>query len=263
MTKSANRNASKEAREADVFMKTSEKFIRWMQKNKQLLLLAIGVVVAAVVGFNGLVWWKQQQELKAQNELFKIEKSYGKLHEKYETAKQDHEKALEEAVKAKKPAPAKSEAHPSGDLQKDYGDVVRQFEEVMKKHEGSNSATMASLHLARIYVDYEQYPLAEKILLVSAPKGKGLLKNLAQMMLGTVVEVQGRCDSAIKHWQEIKDVKSVLYPEVMLRQALCYETLSQADKAKELYKKIQAEHSESQVSRKAKSYLRLLELKGG
>ena len=92
-----------------------------------------------------------------------------------------------------------------------------------------------------------------------------MLEGLAQIMLGTVIEAQGRCEAALKHWEAVLagQKMNVLHSEALLKKALCLENLAKVDEAREVYQRLQKDFAKSTAGQKAKSYLRLLDIKKG
>lgn len=258
---------SKEVREADLFLKYSGEFLNWLQKNAKAIFVVAGALVLTGTLYAAYNWWNQKKEYAAQEALFAVEKSYFTLKEKYDAAKAEYERLQEEKSKNKaKGGVEKPADYPSGDLTADYGDILKRFEGFMAAHRGTNAEVMAALQAARIYSDYQNYEAAEKLLapVVERGEGVGLLRALSMTMLGTMAEAQGRCEKAIEHWQGVLSLQTagVFHSDVLLRQALCYESLSNKEKAKEIYGKLGADFADSQAGRRAKSYLRWLELQG-
>ena len=259
------KRASAEAREADVFLRGSESLLKWLQKNVIAVFAVLGIGLAGALGASIYGWWQTEKEQKAQEAFFRVEKDYKDTRSNFEKAKATQATALKD--KKKKRDKTSTEGLPSGDLEKDYGKVLSRLEVVEKKHAGSSAAHLASLLSARILVEYKEFQRAEKSLLGSAEKktSSKFLQALVQVMLGTVIEAQGRCEVAVTHWQSVLAMESVgyLHAEALLRQALCFENLSKTSQARDLYQRIQRDHAKSSAGQKAKTYLRLLNIKEG
>lgn len=273
---------SKDAREPDIFLKTMNNLLRELKPySKQIFVLCILLLVLAV-GVAGLNFYKENQEVAAQEQYIGVERAYNKVVQDFEgaqnkiksaeteierikkdkTKKADSGKLIEE--KQKEIADAKGKL-PSGSFEKDYGKFVGEFQKVIKDHPKTQAAAMASLYLTKLYAD--QKKISEGIALLNSPdlslREGHLMFGLVKMRLGQLYEQNGECQKSIDTWSQVLQTKelSFLHPEASLATAVCYENIKNFDKAKEFYKKTSVEFKNSPAGETAEKYQRLLNIK--
>lgn len=251
--RSNNKRASKEAREADAFIKSSGQLLQWIEKNRALVVavfVGAGVVAAAFAGYN---WFSQEQELKAQEAFYQAELSLKKvLDAKQETSEKDKKDSSEEKLS-------------DAEFSKKFEVAIRQFEGVIKDHAGQRAAVLAGFSLAELYKDHQKY---ENAIAAVDSISKGLsadqeLYGLAHFMKGTLQYKNENCQAAIQSWQLVagSPAADFIHPEALLRQGLCHEKLKQWDEALKSYSRVSEEFKDTDSARRARSFLRLLKLK--
>lgn len=245
--KKSKPRASKETREADAFIQTTDKMITFLHSQRKVLIgvFALFVVISATYGVSK--WNHNKNEMKAQRAFFAVEKAYLK-------AREDAEKKKGEGEKVPSQEGSVSE----------YGRYLDGFKNVISEHRGSSAATLAAITLSEIYLDYKMFQEAEESLvpIIKELESSSFLSGLVYYQLGSIAEALGKCGDAQGHWQKVIDNSSVefLSANSLLNQAVCYETSEDFAKAKELYQKVIDQYGDTAAGRNARAYLRLLNL---
>ncbi len=225
-----------------------------LAKHKSIVIAVIAAIAVGGLGYlaNGAL--KSRTELKAQNTFFPLEKSYTDKREKYDQAKfadLSGQKA-EGAVKA------------SGDLTKDYGTLIDELETFAKANAGTAAGVQAAVLAAETRISYGQAESAGSILepLLKDTKASSLMGALVRMANGNAWAQAGKCDQAIKSWEQVLATKEIsfLHGEAALRAGLCLEKSGDKTKAAEMYRKASGESERSSASQTAKALLRAIEM---
>ena len=247
-------------RNRDFLQEAMMNTVDWMEQNKGVV---AAVVLVAVLAGVGVVSWdllSERKEKKAQESFYAVEKEYSAKREKFDQAKFGALSGakIEDLVKAG------TAAVPSGDIAKDYGTVIDQLESFAVDNKGTTASVQASLLAAETRIEYKQSEQALKTLetSVQATKANSLVGALARMATGNAQAASGKCDLALKSWEEVLGAKDLafLHSEAALRAGLCLEKSGDKPKAIEMYRKASAESEKSTSAQTARSLLRALEL---
>ncbi len=234
--------------------------VDWMEHNKGVVASIVGLAIVAGAGVVGWDFLSSHKEKKAQETFYEVEKLYSQKREKFDQAKFG---ALSGA-KVEDLIKAGTAARPSGDLAKDYGTVIDELETFATNNKGTTAAVQASLLAAETRIEYKQSEQALKTLetSVQATKANSLVGALARMASGNAHAAAGKCDLALKSWEEVLGAKDLafLHSEAALRAGLCLEKAGDKPKAIEMYRKASAESEKSTSAQTARSLLRALEL---
>lgn len=209
-----------------------------IQRNKTAL---IGLVILLLAGFGSYAAYdayKNKYEEEAQSAFFEAEK----LHVTNQGAK-----AFTDTNK-KEQSPV------------DTSQVEAKLNAVMEEYPKSTAAKQAALLGADIYISKKENDRAIAILEKSFANFSGhLADSLVALKLSNLYEQNKQCDKALPILQEVYNSKTPeLKPEILLRQALCEESLGQTDKAKQSYQKLATEFSDSSQGQQAQKYLKVL-----
>ncbi|MDX9731890.1 MAG: tetratricopeptide repeat protein [Bdellovibrionales bacterium] len=222
-----------------------------------------GILAAGIVGGLGYVtvgYVKARAEKSAQEAFYPLEKQYTEKRAKFDQARiagitgQNIDELLKEgaAVRA------------SGDLSKDYGTLIDEMETFANDKKGTAAGTQAALFAAETRIQYEQADKASAMLhsTVEATKASSLIGGLARMASGNAFAAAGKCDEALKSWEQVLSAKPLafLHGEAALRAGLCFEKSGDKAKALEMYRKASSESEQSQAAKTARSLMRALEL---
>lgn len=233
-----------------------------VEHNAKLIAALVVVALLIGVGFIAFQFISKRQERAAQEAYYAVETRYNQLREGFDKAKFE---ALMPST-APKAEHGKNENKPaSGQLDQDYGTVISDLEKVARDHTGTSGGAQAALILAETYLSYNQPDKAIEIAQLPAKNlpASHLMANLSKVLWGNALAAKGNCQEAVGVWQEVIDNKKAafLHPDVSLRSGICYESLSQPEKAAEMYRKVTSEAAESVAGQTAKGLLRAIELK--
>jgi len=234
-----------------------------IEHNAKLIAALVVVGLLAGIGSIAFQFISKRQERAAQEAYYAVETRYNQLREGFDKAKLE---ALMPSMAPPAGKEKKNESKPaSGQLDQDYGSVIGDLEKVARDHTGTTGGAQAALILAETYLSYNQPDKAVEIAQLPAkslPAGH-LMANLAKVLWGNALAAKGNCQEAVGVWQQVIDNKKAafLHPDVSLRSGICYESLSQPEKAAEMYRKVTSEAAESIAGQTAKGLLRAIELK--
>ncbi len=239
-------------------------WVEKIEKNKNLIWLAIGVVLVA-----GVVMFFRDRGLTAKDRtangaLAKVTKSYKDKKKNFGVdddpmafLKKPEEAGKEDSNKIKK----------TGDLNQDYGDVVSGFQSIISKYSSHTVSVEAAVSLSEIFMEYDKFDQAINILdkVKSSFKSNNILKGLLMMTLGNVFQKSGDCNKAVDVWSQVVNMApvKVLHAEAALRSGLCLEQVDKKDKAIEMYRKASLIEGDSMASKAASKFLRVLQLETG
>lgn len=228
-------------KEEDIFLRYSALFLRWLEKNILAVSSAFGVMILVGLAWTGYQHYCNSVELEAQAEMFKIEKQFLKVQADV----------------------AKSNKKDRPDLDKTYGKYIQSLTQFIDKNKKTDAAAIASLHLGKLYYEYGKYQPGLELLEKIKTRNE-LLKGLVLVQKGVFHESLGDCNKANEQWTKVIKERTLahLHPESMLKQAVCLQSLSKKKEAKSVYQKLITEHADTEPGKKAKGYLRLLQVKG-
>ncbi|PWU16687.1 MAG: hypothetical protein C5B49_10230 [Bdellovibrio sp.] len=149
----------------------------------------------------------------------------------------------------------------TGNLLKDYGDLPNQLKQFAQQNANSKAGAMAALLFANLMSEYHQP--GEAVPVLKDVRTTGLLSQLGQMELGTLLANDGKCDEAIGIFDRLaNDPKSAfLKLEAKFKTGLCWQSKGDVAKAEEILNQVVVEGKENSVARSAKKYLRLFRLR--
>lgn len=235
---------------------------------KSIFIIAIAGLLGGL-GYFGYKMVLDRIERKAQEAYYSVQVKLDPIQSEFERAKYQ---SLVKTESTKKEDKAKE---PSGNLQNDFGGLMTELEQVARQYPATSAGAQAAIGAAKTYLEYQKPDQAIEILQVvaaQAPKNR-ILSGLVDTLLGNAMANKGDCESAVSVWQRVLDQKSYkfLHSEVSLRSGLCYESLNQSDKAREMFQLAAADDSgsignmasggkSSPSQTKAKALLRALDL---
>lgn len=238
----------------------SEKLSTFVQRSAVPFFIVIGLMAVGGVGYHLMNSKTAQTTEKLANELFAIKKEY-------RTATETLQKNLPQPTADKKlepPQPKKEE------LQKAYAPIVEKLDVFIKANQGQMVTVEAGLLAADMLAGYENWSRGAEIL-QSSLNGyndtQHFLYGMGHAQLGTFYIMQEKCTEAVQAWEKGMTVKSVsfLKPQLRLKLGLCYEKMSQLDRAEKMYQDVINDMPKSLSARTAKKFLfnlKLMKAKG-
>lgn len=253
-------NELESIRERDFLQEGMLSFVSFLEENKAIVSGFIAIAVLAGLGMVGWDLIASRREKSAQEAFYAVEKNYSSKREKFDQAKF----AALSGAKVEDMIKQGTAMHASGDVAKDYGSTIDELESFAKDHKGTTAGVQASLLAAETRLQYKQPEQALSTLetSVQATKANSLLGALARMAAGNASAAAGKCDQALKSWEEVLAAKDLgfLHSEAALRAGLCLEKSGDKTKAIEMYRKASSESERSTSAQTARSLLRALEL---
>lgn len=252
------------AKKPDTFLKTLKTGYKWGVTHSQMVIGALALFFILGGGFTLWDHLKKDKEMTLQEEYYSLERGIS-----------DKKKAFSEA-KAK--LPEKGETKPVATVENydtDYLESVNKLQELALKNPGSRAALMAALQAVDLMLEFKKDKEALDFLMkVDVRKISDLLDALVVKQLGNIQANLGECNLAIASWNRVivSKTNAFLYPDIRLRQALCYETLKDVAQAEKIYIELTQvtpgensapEENDLSAAKEAEKYLRLLQLKKG
>jgi hypothetical protein len=231
----------------------------WVENNAGIVFGLAGLLLLGGIIWVVMNWMGDRKEAKAQEAYYAVESKFMKIKDGFDRAKYS---ALMPGLAGQTKAEDKAA---SGDLTKDYGALMTDLEKVARDHAGTAAGAQAAILAADTYLAYNQATKASELAQIPAKnmKAQTLPGSLARVVWGSSLAAENKCGEAVKVWQEVLDAKNMAYlhGDVSLRSGLCFESLNEPEKAKEMYRKVSAESADTAVSARAKGLLRALEQK--
>lgn len=233
----------------------SEKLSTFVQRSAVPFFILVALGIVGGFGYHFMNSKSAAHEERVANELFAIKKEY-------RTAAEALQKALpknEDAKKTEAPQPKKE------DLKKSYSPIVEKLTAFIKANQGQSLAVEAGLLAAEMLKSYQEWMQGVEILNLSLQgfnDKNHFLFGAANAQLGDFYVMQDKCNEAVQAWEKTAaDVQtSFLKSQLRLKLGVCYEKLSQWDRAEKMYQDIINDTPTSLSARTAKKFLFNLKL---
>lgn len=258
----------------DRFQRFSKKVVDWAEKNKQIVIGAIGLFMVAGVVYAGYDMYCQRVEDKARLALYDAQKFAGDAEEKLQAKKAQEEEAKKPADQKKKEAEAKkadktaaAEPTPAPVTQNQIdelkGNALTAYAKVLKDFPGTASAHIAAIQSSQMFLEAKKLDEASKVFEgAKEPSSRqGILLGAYLSQKGKVLAEKGDYEGAVREWEKVIGNPSLTawHGDVLVKAGIGYEKLNKKDKAIELYKKASNEFAETDAGRAAKKFLILAE----
>ena len=294
-TKSKKVKLTKEdVRRPDAFISTTDRVVEKIQQYKVPIFGALGLALGlgiAMVAANLI----QKQQIKKANQAFvpitreikeikeKLIKERSKASEEASkgddpsndskgkksnknVAKKDPKKDSKDAQAGGETSTAKkSPPFSKEEFDENFSSVIEHYESLIATYLGTSVAAHESLSLASLYIEYNMWEKANKLLLkvVSEMKTKDFFYGLVHTKIGTTWMEMGQYDKAIESYDKVLASKKhgYLHGAVFVKKGLSYEQLNQMDKARELYERVVKDYGDTESGKMAQSYLRYMDFR--
>lgn len=216
-----------------------------------LFLLIAGVAIFGLSLFYS--YWQKQENKKSEELLYQARKELSRAEKKAGGNILNFDSGQNFFEQAKK-AKYNSEIH----------EEVNKYINRIEKWIAQPSGLLATMEMIYFLRKYEKSELAMELLNKAVVhKKKNMVGFLVALQAGVYFMNQGECDKAINNFQFITgDEKAKwLWPEALIKTALCYEKQNKWDQAKNTYKRVKNNFSDSLDAETAGQYLNLLKLK--
>ncbi|MBY0314921.1 MAG: hypothetical protein K2Q26_05345 [Bdellovibrionales bacterium] len=234
----------------------SEQLSHYVQKSAVPLMILLVVIAAGGIGFHFMNSKKSEKAEKLGSELFTIRKEY-------RTATEELAKTLPKPQEGKPqleaPKPKKADA------QKAYSALVEKLDGFVKANQGTLVAVEGGLLAAEMAQSYDDWNKGAEILNSSLKdfNDKGnFLYGTAYSELGHFYAKLDKCNEATQAWEKAMGSEPVAFlkPQLRLKLGVCFEKLSQWDRAEKMYQDIINETPATLTARTAKKFLFNLKL---
>ena len=142
--------------------------------------------------------------------------------------------------------------------------LVNRYISLIKEWISKPVGLVAVAEMIHFLNQYEKQEQAMDLLKIATlHKKKNLVGFLIAFQSGTYLMKFGQYEAAVQDFQFITTNKNAewLWPETLIKTALCYEKQSQVDQARMIYKRIKNDFSDSPSAEKAEQYLNLLQIR--
>jgi predicted negative regulator of RcsB-dependent stress response len=207
---------------AEVLQEKLEGVEHWIEKNPKLLIGVVSVLLLAVGGFFGYKYYIENQDNQAQKEMFQAVHYF-------------ESDSLNLAL--------------NGD-----GNNLG-FLQIMDDFGGTKSATLANFYAGVIYMKQGKFPSAI-VHLEDVKMDDLLVQARAYSLLGDAYMEQKKYDKAASYYDQAANYKpnKEFTPTYLMKAALAYEKLNNAEKAKAAYQIIIDKFWESSEVQNAKKF---------
>lgn len=217
-----------------------------------LTILVAGVLVFGLAVF--YFYWDKSVNKKAEEQLYQVRKKLMLVEEKAGGNILGFDNSQNFFGKTKQ-----------AKYNSEMDELVNQYVGVIKEWISKPAGLVAVAEMVHFLHQYKKQEQAMDLLKTAAfYKKKNLVGFLIAFQSGTYLMNQGEYESAIQDFQFITANKKAewLWPDALIKIALCYEKQNKVNQAREIYKKIKDNFSDSQAGERAEKYLNLLQLQG-
>lgn len=248
----------------DAFLTLADRVGQWVAERAKPIAVTLGLVIVLGVGYTAFNMIQRSQEQAASQALFQFEKKIEDvklaqakkqrdLIEKLSEGDQKDEEKLKKAMDSVAPL----------DFEKDFAANAQNWAQAIEQYKNTQSAQLARLRLAKLYLDYEKRDLAEPVLraaIAEATKGSSTY-GLSRTMLASVLSHQGKIDEAKNILQEVIDEPTLnyLHSEALLKLGILNQESGDVKMAEESFRRVTTEFADSEAGAAAKLYLRMIQ----
>lgn len=239
----------------DTFVSASDRAFAWIEKHTKIIGAAVGGVLLVVIAILAFNYINAQKETKATDALAAPQAD---LEKAQESVREARAKQMQDKLGDKKP-----QVSAPVDYAKDYAPAVERIKAEIKNHSGTKAALVSGLTLASFLLEQKQFEEALNVLnLVTYRPGEGdMLSGFLNMHRGLIYLENKKFDEALQSYQVVLGSKQLKYfhPEAMLKSGVVHEMKGDAAKAKATYEQLTRDFPDTEASRSARQYLRILE----
>lgn len=248
----------------DAFLTLADRVGHWLTDRAKPIAVFVALLVVLGIGYSAFNMIQRSQEESASQALFQFEqkiedvklaqaKKQRELIEKLSKDYQGDEKKLKEAMDTVTPL----------DFDKDFAANAQIWGQAIEQYKNTQSAQLARLRLAKLYLDYDKRDLAEPVLrsaIAEAAKGSSTY-GLARTMLASVLSHHGKIDEAKSILQEVIEDSSLTYlhSEALLKLGVLNQESGDLKLAEESFRRVTTEFADSEAGAAAKLYLRMIQ----
>jgi predicted negative regulator of RcsB-dependent stress response len=216
----------------------------WYQENKDKATMLVGVVLVAVLGIGGYVWWQNRSAEQA-GELMGVAMT---IYQAPIVPPSSVPGAVQQPG-----------SYPSEKAR--YEAALKAFQDVANAYGSSISGIAARYHSAETLFSLGRFNEAHQAYQQTIDKGGNTIyASMAKLGLATTMLAEGQKDQAIKAYEDLAAVRDGAVPVdgVLMQLAKAYETLGKKAEARTTYKRVVDEFPDSPYAQSARQQMTLL-----
>ncbi len=224
----------------------------WVQEYSKAAFIALFIGLASFGSFLLFAYWQKQTNRASEESLYTARQELVSAEAKAGGDILGFDSSQNFFGQSKKAKYDSSVDKPA----KEYVSLIKKW---IKKPAGLTAAS----EISHFFYQYDKKEEAIELLKEAGSyKRKNLTGFLIAFQLGTYLMDRNEYDSAVKEFQFItlSEKAKWLWPDALIRTALCYERQNKLDEAKKIYKQIKNDFSDSQAGMKSMQYLNLLQI---
>lgn len=258
-----NKITKEDLKSPDAFLSFADKTGQALSENWKPIAGVLAVFLLGGIGYTTMTAMNRAQEQAAGEALFEVEQKISDVKTEYSKKQQESVKdLLDKAEENEKEIEARLKELPELDFDKDFASLTQQVEQVISQHESTQSAQMARIRLARLYIDYEKLDMAEAVLRPAAAQSEkgSSVYGLSRTLLASVLSHKGQMDEAIATLSQILDDQSLsyLHSEVLLKLGVLNKEAGNPDRAEEMFRRVTTEYGNTEAGKTAKNFLKMI-----
>lgn len=261
-----NKISKEDLKSPDAFISFADKVGQALSDNWKPIAGLVGIVLVGLVGYAVSTAMNRSKEAAASEAIFEVEQKITEVRTEHAKKQQDSVKDLLEKEdkdgKNEEEITKRLEDFPDLNFEKDFAPIVGAVEQAITEHESTQTAQMARIRLARLYIDYEQLDRAEQVLrpaLKNTDKDSSLY-GLTRTLLASVLSHKGQIDESIQLLTQVLDDPSLSYmhSEVLLKLGVLNKEAGNTSGAEEMFRRVTTEFAETEAGKMAKNYLKMI-----
>lgn len=258
-----NKISKEDLKSPDAFLSFADKVGQVLSDNWKPIAGALGILFLAGVGYTTSTAINKANELAAGEALFEVEQKIATIKTEHSKKQQDSIKdLLDKEDQDQEKIEARLKDVPELEFDRDFASLAQDVEQVIAQHESTQSAQMARIRLARLYIDYEKLDMAEAVLRQAATQaGKGTsVYGLSRTLLASVLSHKDQMDEAIGTLSEVLDDQSLsyLHSEVLLKLGVLNKEAGNTARAEEMFRRVTTEFGNTEAGKTAKNFLKMI-----
>ncbi len=261
---SKNKISKEDLKSPDAFMSFADRVASWIAERAKPLGVIVGLIIVLAIGYTTLSMIQSSQEKTASAALFQFEKKIDEvklaqakrqreLIEKLSAPEKESEEKINETI----------QSVPELDFERDFAVNAAAWGTTIKEYSNTQSAQLARIRLARLYLDYDKADLAEPVLRAAIDDSKKGTSTygLARTMLASVLSYQDKIPEARELLQQVVDEPSLsyLHSEALLKLGVLNQEAGDSKLAEEMFRRVTTEFADTEAGETAKLYLRLIQ----
>lgn len=261
--------SKKDVKGLDKFQKNAEFILGFFKNFKKIIFITLGITVIGGFSVALFLHLKEKNEIKSQEKYYSIKKEYDQILRKIEDELSKNKKQDNTSSKSKELLKGLNieddiEIQFTEELyQEKFKDIAINLNNFIQEHKNTYASYLALLTLSDLYNKFEKYQIGLDLLKKNDKcfNNKSLLCGLVLFQLANFyMQNEKNCEKSLKIWEKITKNENwkTLHPNSYLYSGLCYQETNAFDKARSIYKKIQAKYVDTYSAKLANIYLRYM-----